>query len=1825
LSTFKGYKVTAPDGKSYEVTAPEGTSEEELYSYVEETYYPTTAVAGKVNKSAPINIDNEQTLVTRTLEEVPGAWDFLNEAFFSGENYNNVVEMFAEKSAKGQPFEGVSLPADGAKIWAQNKQFATTPEGRRYFETNSPIAPVNRATGVADEETPDSVLEEFGNSAMRSGANMANSAIGLAAQGADMVGADDLAEGMLDDYLYNQAAIQQTYKTSAPKFVDVKSFGEAAMKAAAILGELTPQLASSVGFGLIGSKAGQQIAMRTVEQSVKDLVENGIEKEIAEQMVLKTVQAKAAKGAIAGTTVSSVGQSSGAIYGDTYGATGERKPWTALLAGTAAGSLDAILPAIVVKKLGIAGDIVDTTIVQSLTKKIGKDAASAFLLEGGTEALQTIIEQLPAGKSINWDDVVEAALSGAFGGSAIGGASGAYEGSAQNTIANKVNPPKSFEGDPISVPTTKGKKTGKTYLTQIDKTQNEVIARVDQLTQNWENKPAFEVYKSFENEPSIPNDTVGVYRDGKVYLNTEAIVSEAKQRGVTPDDIVSSVTFHEALGHYGLAQKFGEELDGTLANILANSTLYQKRVEQWMAKNPDAYRGRANRDILALEEILAERSEGGRMPASIVNVFKNKIKEFGRQMGLNLQYSTREVETILGMAHAAVVKGPARDVRDNGYRTMYAGANAAKPPKTWLGMPDESRWFTGPDGKPRFEFSDAEAFLDLSGLSKMGSGTAYLPQVLEHKELFEQYPSLRNTRIRVKDTGEYNKGSYNQSTNLITVNENLSTKEKLSTILHEIQHNIQKIEGFARGGNPDMAVDAMPDAQVLNAGKNLLTYNENKLQEMRLKVGAIVSARNMPEGKRLIEDADIRQEILTELEALEKKLQENSPTKRLSREDLLRNFEYRKLDEELTGFLPEFNASRKALRGALFPREYLKASKEDRKEWGELAYNLEKGSDHIGNMEYELYLAEEKQKSLRHDLAYDRANMVRIHLRRDEHIPFQAYESLLGEVEARDTEARQYMTMDERLATPAYTSQNEKVPADNYIIDGVEKDVVKDDEETEQLREAYRLSLIKLEEAEEALSKAVREFRAVLAEAQAANRTVDGSRLASPDGVVVTKHPSFIREKEATAAVLAARDVMYKAKDALDDKIGKASEMMSQENPNNRYMRMTSPDKVKYTQAEIDEMTPEELFDSENALNILEGMTKGYTPVVMSYDDLKQEAETRGLSPSKVLRNNGIGAGELVKRLYMYDIAMTKMNDRLSTLWEKIETGKFTMDDKAAYVRGVLKRDELAGRIFEDQSEVARALAALKGIQYTRRRVQGMQETLLQFKDNTPYAALNDPEVFYKFASQIQGQIEDSKTKVKEAGKEFIGNALNLPRALMSSMDLSAPLRQGIFLIHKAAWWKAFFQMFRYAGDQKAYDDLMESITSRDTYGEMIKSKLALSNLGSKLSQREEDFMSEWAEKIPVVGRFVRGSERAYVGFLNKLRADVFDQLYSKLPPEATEQDLKDIAGFINAASGRGNMTESLNKAAPVLNALFFSPRLMVSRFKMTTALIDPRTYITMNKTARNEYIKSILTVGGLALLINTLAAAGGAETEEDPRSSDFGKLKFGNTRYDILGGEGQYITLMSRLLMNSYKTTDGQVKPYGIKFGQTNQLDAIGKFFTNKAAPIPSFIMDYFRGVDAVGKKFEMDKAIVSRFFPMYMADIQENIAEEGLPKGVAMSAPGLFGIGTQTYKPASTDTEEPLEAPDDFKLADAVDGEYLFATVKEGNVTLKPEAKKEWASRINFYYKEWMTDEMKASTWKTLPDKEKAAIIKEVRADARKEAKADMLDLLAIEESEE
>lgn len=370
---------------------------------------------------------------------------------------------------------------------------------------------------------------------------------------------------------------------------------------------------------------------------------------------------------------------------------------------------------------------------------------------------------------------------------------------------------------------------------------------------------------------------------------------------------------------------------------------------------------------------------------------------------------------------------------------------------------------------------------------------------------------------------------------------------------------------------------------------------------------------------------------------------------------------------------------------------------------------------------------------------------------------------------------------------------------------------------------------------------------------------------------------------------------------------------------------------------------------------------------------------------------------------------------------------------------------------------------------------------------------------------------------------DFFTNAANLPRALMSSLDLSAPLRQGIFLVGRKEFYNSFGSMFKQFASEKAFKGVMDDIRSRDTFPLMEDSKLSLSTLGHDLTSREEAFVSQWADKIPVVGKAIRASERGYAGFLNKLRADTFDSIV-KLSNEAgvdfatDPKALTDIASFVNNATGRGDLGK-LNQAGPILNSIFFSPRLIASR----VSLLRPDYYARLSPVVRKEALKSLVSLGALATTVLGLAKMGGADVEADPRSSDFGKIKTGNTRYDILGGFGQYITLGARLASNEKKTVKGDIQTLGARFGSPTRLDAFLNFGINKEAPIPSYITDFLRGKDAVGEPFDATDSAIKRMLPLFWQDAKEMVDEQGAAKGIPMAVPGLFGVGTQTYKVAT------------------------------------------------------------------------------------------------------
>lgn len=101
----------------------------------------------------------------------------------------------------------------------------------------------------------------------------------------------------------------------------------------------------------------------------------------------------------------------------------------------------------------------------------------------------------------------------------------------------------------------------------------------------------------------------------------------------------------------------------------------------------------------------------------------------------------------------------------------------------------------GTDGLPRQEISDDLAQLRGAFLDKPASRP--LSSYLAHPELYAAYPELATMKSKVgygPVGGEYLSGKIQASAP--------DPSQAKSVVLHEAQHGIQELEGFARGGSP---------------------------------------------------------------------------------------------------------------------------------------------------------------------------------------------------------------------------------------------------------------------------------------------------------------------------------------------------------------------------------------------------------------------------------------------------------------------------------------------------------------------------------------------------------------------------------------------------------------------------------------------------------------------------------------------------------------------------------------------------------------------------------------------------------------------------------------------------------------------------------------------------------------------------------------------------------------------------------------------------------------------------------------------------------------
>lgn len=192
----------------------------------------------------------------------------------------------------------------------------------------------------------------------------------------------------------------------------------------------------------------------------------------------------------------------------------------------------------------------------------------------------------------------------------------------------------------------------------------------------------------------------------------------------------------------------------------------------------------------------------------------------------------------------------------------------------------DTGWHRGVDGKWRYEISDNEATLAVSGkdagelidmatISAMAEGRnrATAADLIKHDKLFAAYPALKNVYVMRMENPR--KGSVasvrvarikGKTRFLISINPSARADYVLSAMLHELQHGIQAIEGFALGGSAStvgqLANLNISDISAVNAYLRLAGEVEARNTQARMKMDDAFRKMFPPSETADVSDAD---------------------------------------------------------------------------------------------------------------------------------------------------------------------------------------------------------------------------------------------------------------------------------------------------------------------------------------------------------------------------------------------------------------------------------------------------------------------------------------------------------------------------------------------------------------------------------------------------------------------------------------------------------------------------------------------------------------------------------------------------------------------------------------------------------------------------------------------------------------------------------------------------------------------------------------------------------------------------------------------------------
>lgn len=462
---------------------------------------------------------------------------------------------------------------------------------------------------------------------------------------------------------------------------------------------------------------------------------------------------------------------------------------------------------------------------------------------------------------------------------------------------------------------------------------------------------------------------------------------------------------------------------------------------------------------------------------------------------------------------------------------------------------------------------------------------------------------------------------------------------------------------------------------------------------------------------------------------------------------------------------------------------------------------------------------------------------------------------------------------------------------------------------------------------------------------------------------------------------------------------------------------------------------------------------------------LNRQIEQKILQPAQLQATK-----EWLQKLEKKDIKIsnkTAIIDRISQKKEVFNPKGFYADGLAKQALGFETSREDAKKLYDlstSINQLKRNLFALDP-EYGNRKTSelaNLPENVKKAREELGKKLVEFQKEYETIALKAQMIDYANKTLAGKAWERALQVAGNL-KSIKASFDVSF-LRQ--------------LQTTALAGQNKSFLDAMKAgyqifFTKKIGWADTLMAEILTrpnalagryNQFGVEVGIKEEAFPESWVSKA--IGEtdinLFRRSEEAFNVAIQTARADMFDSMWENTNGDVKLLKDQQVGKVINLLTGRGWSIKD-PQAQRIMNNLLFAPKWLASRIQL---LLDTRfIFATGNKITVDG--KAVLTPQGLraraalfnALLIAFIAAGRkylwGDSIEQntdigtalDPRSSDFGKVIIGRTRFDLTAGTASLITFAARLWSQQTTTAQGKTKPM-------KTADILFNFFSGKSSP---------------------------------------------------------------------------------------------------------------------------------------------------------------------------